>query len=101
MEDAFKFPAGGGIRKNNPGQFVAPQPAAGRNDVFAESVLDFSEGGFAGLNKLPRKFVGVHHRHAPSSERFCRSGFTHAHAAGQTPDFHRLACQFYGAATAR
>ena len=88
MEDGFKFFARGGIGKNDFRQFIATKPAVRGDDFFAEFSLNFGEGGLAGLNELPREFVGVHHLRAAGAEESGSGGFAHAHAAGQTADFH-------------
>jgi CheY-like chemotaxis protein len=90
VENGFEFFTGGGIGKNDPRQFIPAKPAVRGHDAVAEFSLDFGEGGLAGLNELPREFVGVHHVRAAVAEEKSGGGFAHAHAAGQTADFHWL-----------
>ena len=90
VENGFEFFAGGGIGKNDSRQFIPTQPAVRGNDGLAECGLNFGEGGLAGLDELPREFVGVHHLRAAGAEELGGGGFAHAHAAGQTADFHGL-----------
>jgi len=59
------------------------------DDFFAEFSLDFRERGLAGLDKLPRKFVGVHDLRAAGAEEFGSGGFSHANAAGQSEELHQ------------
>ena len=101
MENGFEFFARGGIGKNDSRQFIATKPSVRSHDAFSEFSLDFRERGLAGLNELPREFVGVHHLCAAGAEEFGGGGFAHAHAASQTADFHGSETAGYGPKTAR
>ena len=90
MQNGFKFFAGVGVGENDLRQLITAQPAIGRDNAFAENGLDFHQGGPAGLDELPRQFVRVHDLRAEGLKKTGCRGFAHAHAAGQTADFHRL-----------
>ena len=90
VENGFEFFTGGGIGKHDSRQFITTKPSVRRNDCPAKFSLNFREGGLAGLNELPREFVGIHNLRAAAAKEFGGGGFAHAHAAGQTADFHRL-----------
>ena len=89
MENALEFFPGDGIGENDAGEFSAAQPAVGGDDRLAEMILDFRQCEFAGLDELVREVVGIHHLGAVDAEESGGGGFAHAHAAGQSPDFHR------------
>jgi len=72
--------------------------AIGPNNGVAKEVLNFSEGGCAGLNHLPGQIISIHHLHAAITQNLRRRGFAHAHATSQTADFHG---QNYGPPTVR
>jgi len=88
VKDGFEFFARRGIREKR--RAPVHRGGAGRRgpQSFPRSGLDFVQRGLAGLNELARQFVGVHHLRAAAAEEFGSSGFSHAHAAGQTADLH-------------
>ena len=90
VENGLEFFTGGGIGKNDSRQFIPAKPSVRSDDGSAEGRLNFGYGGLAGLNELPREFIGVHHLRAAGADEFSRGGLAHAHAAGETADFHGL-----------
>jgi hypothetical protein len=88
VEDGFEPVAGGGVGKHKAGEFVTAEPAIRPNNLRAKGVLDFREGGLAGLNDFASEEVGIHDIHAAVAEQAVAGGFAHADAAGEAQDSH-------------
>ena len=82
MQNGFQLFAGGGIGKNAPRQFLATQPAIGRNNLLPEKIFDFCQGWLARFDNLAGEEVRVHDRNAAITEALIGGGFAHADAAG-------------------
>src|SRR5215469_10194934 len=68
MCKTLQFVAGGGIRKNNPGEFITAQPAIGADDDRAKGLFNLCESGFAGFNNFSGQQIRVYERHATLRE---------------------------------
>ena len=79
---ASSFFTGGLVGKNNPGQLIATQPAVRGDDFPPEDMLDFGEGGLAGLHEPAGDIIHIHDRHGERAQDFCSRGFAHAQTAG-------------------
>jgi len=90
VKNGFEFPAGGRVGKDDPGQFLPPEPSVWGDDAGPEPGLDFNQGRLAGFDEPMRQLIGIHHRHVAGAEEFSRGGLAHPQAAGQTADFHWL-----------
>ena len=89
VKDGLELAAGDRVGKNQAGQGLAVQDAAGGQHTRAKDILDFGEGGLAALNEPAGDFIRVHNPRAETGKAGGHGGFTHPHTAGQTAQFHR------------
>ncbi len=91
MQDGFKIGPCGRVGKNDPGQFLAVEPAIGGKNGSAKSDGYFFQCRLPRLNQLPRNHVRVRHKSALLSENIASRGFSHSDPAGDAKELHRAA----------
>lgn len=84
MQDAFQFALGGGIRKNQPAQVRAIQPAIGSDARIAKGGAYWRDGGSARLGQPVRDGIGVDDGRTVRGEQLGHRALAAADTAGES-----------------
>jgi hypothetical protein len=92
MENRFELLPGNCIPEDKTGEFITAQLSIRGDNFIAESSLNFTESRLAGLDEFASEMVSIDYSNAALLEKRGGSGFSHAHTAGQSEQFHFIYC---------